>query len=132
MDTQTEVRNDILTGFKASITIIVLGMIILSGPVEEAHAVSPQPHEIEKELERKAFEKVEPAEGDIVCTITIKHKSDPKTGRSVKENYSLSVVLKNTANKKGVVGEAVDLIEDKLNDESISEVAVDCRFPKTN
>jgi hypothetical protein len=117
---------------KLSIAVIVLGVIIFLGLGKEVSAVSPQPYEIEKELERKAVEKVKPGEGDIVCTVVIKYISDPKTGRHVREDYSLPVVVRHTANKKDAVEEAVALIEDKLNDESISEVAIDCRFPKKN
>jgi len=117
---------------KLSFAAIVMGVIMFLGPGREVSAVSPQPYEIEKELERKAVEKVKPGEGDIVCTVMIRYKSDPKTGRNVREDYSMPVVVKNTANKKDAVEEAVALIEDKLNDESITEVVIDCRFPKTN
>jgi len=117
---------------KLSIAAIVLGVLILSGQVNEALAVSPQPSEIGKDLERKAVERVKPGEGEIVCTVVIKYMVDPKTGRNVREDYSMAVAVKHTANKKDAAEEALTLIEDKLNDENISEIAVDCRFPKTN
>ncbi len=115
-----------------TITIIVAVLVILSGPMKEASAVSPQPYEIEKEVERKAAEKAKPGEGDIVCTVVIRYMTDPKTGGHVREDYSMPVVVKHAANNKDAVEEALAIIEDKLNDESISEVAINCRFPKTN
>ncbi len=117
---------------KLSIAVFVLGMISLSGQMDKASAVSPQPHELGKELERKVGEKVKVGEGDIVCTVVIRYMSDPKNGGHVREDYSVPVVVKHAANKKDAVDEAVALIEDKLNDESVSEVVIDCRFPKTN
>ncbi len=117
---------------KLSVAVIVLCTIIFLDPGKETSAVSPQPHEMGKELERKAAEKVIPGQGDVVCTVVIKYAGDPKTGSDVGEDYSIPVVVKRAAGKKDAIEEAVALIEDKLDDETISEVSVHCRFPKAH
>jgi hypothetical protein len=90
-------------------------------------AVSPMPHELERELENQATDKTKPAEGDTVCTIKIIYPKDKLHA----EDYVSTIVIKGPASRKDSLEKSISYIEDKLQDENISEVTVECKFPMT-
>lgn len=90
-----------------------------------AFAVSPMPSEIEKDAERKSMEQVSPTGNNIVCKITIVYTN----GKQRKEDHVSSIAMEATTSRKDALEKAVKYFEDKLQDEDISEVTVDCKFP---
>lgn len=90
-----------------------------------AFAVSPMPHELEKELENQATDNTKPAEGDTICTIKIVYPKDKLHAA----DYVSTIVIKSPASRKDSLEKSISHIEDKLQDKDISEVTVECKFP---
>jgi hypothetical protein len=90
-----------------------------------AFAVSPMPHELEKELENQATDNRKPTEGATICTIKIVYHNDKLHA----EDYVSTIVIKSPASRKDSLEKSIAYIEDKLQDEDISEVTVECKFP---
>ena len=92
-----------------------------------AFAVSPMPHELQKELENQATDNAKPAEGDTICLMKIVYLKDKLHA----EDYISTIVIKGPASRKDSIEKSISHIEGKLQDEDISEVTVDCKFPVT-
>ncbi len=91
-------------------------------------AVTPVPHEIEREAEKKAMEKIVPGEHDTVCSIKVIYARNVSPAG---EDYHSSFVIKGPAQKKDAFEKALGVLEDELKRDDISEVIVDCTFPGT-
>jgi len=105
-------------------------LVLIPSVAGIALAVSPMPEEIEKDVERKSFEKVKQGETDIVCKVRIIYKNDATSGKPSREDFSHSVVMEGLITKKDTLEKTLRLIEDKLKEEDISEVKIECKFPK--
>ncbi len=106
-------------------TLLFSVFFILPSVSNTAFAVSPMPQELEKELERQSPDKTKPAEGDTSCTIKIVYVNGKLSGE---DNISI-IVVKSPTSRKDALEKAISHIEDKLRDEDIGEVTVDCKFP---
>jgi len=104
--------------------LLLLGFFITAGP-GSALAVSPMPSEIEKDAERKSMEQVRPAGNNIVCKIAIVYTN----GKHHKEDYASTLAMEATTSRKDALEKALKYIEDRLQEDDISEVTVDCSFP---
>jgi hypothetical protein len=103
---------------------LLLGFFITAGP-GTAFAVSPMPSEIEKDAERKSMEQVRPTENNIVCKITVVYTS----GKQRKADYVSSLAMEAATSRKDALGKSIRYVEDRLHEDDISEVTVNCKFP---
>jgi hypothetical protein len=125
----------IFTGSTAAKSIVVSSLatllfsLVFTIPAvsNTAFAVSPMPHELERELERQATDNTKPGEGDAVCTIKIVYPKD----KLHTEDYVSTIIIKSPASRKDPLEKSISHIEDKLQDADIAEVTVDCKFPAT-
>jgi hypothetical protein len=124
----------ILTGVPATNRFLVfyqatlLSLLLLIPAVPgTASAVSPMPHELERELENQATDKTKPTEGDTSCTIKIVYLKD----KLHSEDHVSTIAIKGPASRKDSIEKSISYMEDKLQDDNISEATVDCKFPVT-
>ena len=108
--------------------LILLSIPLLLIPlvVCDAIAVSPMPEEIEKEQS----EELRRSETAAVCMVKIIYKTDLVSGKPLREDFSHSVVIEGFASKRDALEKTLGSIEEKLKEEDISEVKIDCRFPE--
>jgi len=106
-------------------TLLFSLVFIIPAVSGTAFAVSPMPHELEKELERQATDKTKPTEGDAICTIKIVYLN----GKLHREDYVSTIVIKSPASGKDPLEKSISYIEDKLQAEDIAGVTVECKFP---
>ncbi len=89
-------------------------------------AVSPMPHEIETEVEKKATEKVTPGEHDTVCSINVVYTKNVNPAR---EDYHSFFIIKGPVQKKDAFEKTLGVFDDELKKDDVSEVSVECKFP---
>ncbi len=91
-------------------------------------AVSPMPAEIEKNVEKKQHmtKQHEPA---TACRIKIVYAADTASGKASSENFLASFFFESGIPSKDVFEKALFLCEEKLRDDRISEVSLQCNFP---
>ena len=108
--------------------LILLSILLLLIPlvVCNAIAVSPMPEEIEK----KQSEKLRQSETAAVCMVKIIYKTDTVSGKPLREDFSHSAVIDGFTPKRDAIEKTVGSIGDKLKEEDISEVKIECRFPE--
>ena len=106
-------------------TLLFSLVFIMPAVSDTAFAVSPMPHELEKELGNQATDNRKPSEGDTICTIKIVYLKDKPHA----EDHVSTIVIKDPATRKDSLEKSISYIEDKLHDEDISEVTVECKFP---
>ena len=106
-------------------TLLFSLLFLIPTVSDTAFAVSPMPHELEKELERQSPDKTKPAEGNTICTIKIVYLKGKLPG----EDYVSTIVVKSPASRKDPLEKSISHIEDKLQDEDIAEITVECKFP---
>jgi len=104
--------------------LLLMVFFIAAGP-RTALAVSPMPQEIEKGAERKSMEQVRPAGNNVICKITIVYTN----GKHHKEDYVSTLAMEATTSRKEALEKSITYVEDKLQNEDIAEVTVDCKFP---
>ncbi len=92
----------------------------------KAYAVSPMPYELEKEQERKALEKPSPSNDDINCRVTISYLK----GKNGKDDYLLSTFFDCATQKRIAFERTIEAVSDKLSEEDVSDVVIECRFPE--
>jgi hypothetical protein len=103
-----------------SIPLLLIPLVVCN-----AIAVSPMPEEIEK----WQSEKLRQSETAAVCMVKIIYKTDTVSGKPPREDFSHSVVIEGFAPKREAIEKTVGSIEEKLKEEDISEVKIECRFP---
>ena len=113
---------------KSILFSLLAAMIFSSVSPSRALAVSPMPSEIEKDLEKKSMEKTIPSEADTVCWVRIVYE---KNGNGIKEDYFSTVVVQGSPPKAEAFDKAMTFAEDKLKEEHISEVVIECKFPRS-
>lgn len=99
-------------------------LVLIPSVAGTALAVSPMPEEIEKDVEKKAIEKVKAGENNAMCSIKITYAGN------LREDYSASIVLEGSLPKKDALEKTIGLHEDRLKKEDISKVNIECKFPK--
>ncbi len=102
-------------------------LVLLSA--NKSVAVTPMPHEIEKEAEKKGMENIMPGEHDTVCSIKVIYTRNVNSAR---EDYHSSLIIKGPAKKKDAFEKTLGVLEDELKKDDISEVIIDCTFPGMN
>jgi hypothetical protein len=108
--------------------LILLSIPLLLIPlvVCDAVAVSPMPEEIQKGQSEKSIQ----SETAAVCMVKIIYKTDKVSGKPPRGDFSHSVVIEVFAPKREAIEKTVGSIDDKLKEEDISEVKIECRFPE--
>ena len=100
---------------KASISIFI---IVLFGLVGNSSATSPMP-----------IEELKPGQTAIACAIHIVYMPDREKVTSG-EAYSKTFFFEVSAPKRDVLQEMTRHIDDKLDKGNVSEVKLECKFPK--
>ena len=83
------------------------------------------PSEIEKDQGEKSIEQLKPTENNVVCKIKIVYIS----GKPRREDYVSSIAIEAATSREDALEKSIKHFEDKLRDEDISTVTVDCKFP---
>jgi hypothetical protein len=106
--------------------LLSTNLLLIPLVVCNAIAVSPMPEEIEK----AQSEKLSQTKNVAVCMVKIIYKTDTASGKPLREDFSHSVVIKGFALKRDAIEKTVGSIEEKLKEEDISEVKIECRYPE--
>lgn len=100
--------------------------MVLFFQFNKALAVSPMPSEIERESEKKSFEKVK-HESDTICNVDVSSAGDILHDKSPKKE-SLFFAFDKSVDKKDVFDEILRLIEEDIKGENIIKVSIECDF----
>ena len=96
-----------------------------------APAVSPQPAEIEQDLNRKQFT-TKQHDTDTICKVRITHVQGISSDIPAKEDSLHTMYFDYHMPKKDVLEKVLEVSKDNLNDNNISSVSIDCSFHHQN
>lgn len=99
------------------ITFLIV-LFVLACMAHDSAAVSPMP-----------IEELKPGQTAIICAIHISYMPD-REKVTPGEVYSKTFFFEASAPKRDVLEEMTRRIDDKLNKGNVSEVKIECKFPK--